>query len=137
MAGPDPATHEAAQRPQRYAMNSTAAAPAPRHGPRVKSREDEARVAVDQDAAEVGIIGSFGLRAGPVCAKVWRYIGLGAKMSFKEDVADLAKRAISAQAVAQTEEATKNAIVMPFCAPWDLMFSTQHGWSQNTSLMLA
>lgn len=35
-------------------------------------------------------------------------------MSFKEDVADLAKRAISAQAVAQTEEATKNAIVMPF-----------------------
>ncbi len=35
-------------------------------------------------------------------------------MSFKEDVADLARRAISAQAVAQTEEATKNAIVMPF-----------------------
>lgn len=35
-------------------------------------------------------------------------------MSFKEDVADLAKRAISAQAIAQTEEATKNAIVMPF-----------------------
>ena len=35
-------------------------------------------------------------------------------MSFKEDVAELAKRAISAQAVAQTEEATKNAIVMPF-----------------------
>ena len=35
-------------------------------------------------------------------------------MSFKEDVADLAKRAVSAQAVAQTEEATKNAIVMPF-----------------------
>jgi len=35
-------------------------------------------------------------------------------MSFKEDVVDLAKRAISAQAVAQTEEATKNAIVMPF-----------------------
>jgi hypothetical protein len=35
-------------------------------------------------------------------------------LSFKEDVADLAKRAISAQAVAQTEEATKNAIVMPF-----------------------
>lgn len=35
-------------------------------------------------------------------------------MSFKEDVADLAKRAISAQAVAQTEEATKNAIIMPF-----------------------
>ncbi|MFD1253728.1 hypothetical protein DEVEQU_03567 [Devosia equisanguinis] len=35
-------------------------------------------------------------------------------MSFKEDVADLAKRAISAQAVAQTEEATKNAIVLPF-----------------------
>jgi predicted type IV restriction endonuclease len=34
-------------------------------------------------------------------------------MTFKEDVADLAKRAISAQAVAQTEEATKNAIVMP------------------------
>jgi hypothetical protein len=35
-------------------------------------------------------------------------------MSFKEDVADLAKRAISAQAIAQTEEATKNAIVLPF-----------------------
>lgn len=35
-------------------------------------------------------------------------------MTFKEEVADLAKRAISAQAVAQTEEATKNAIVMPF-----------------------
>ncbi|MBL8600095.1 MAG: type I restriction enzyme HsdR N-terminal domain-containing protein [Devosia sp.] len=35
-------------------------------------------------------------------------------MTFREDVADLAKRAISAQAVAQTEEATKNAIVMPF-----------------------
>lgn len=35
-------------------------------------------------------------------------------MSFKEEVADLAKRAISAQAIAQTEEATKNAIVMPF-----------------------
>jgi len=35
-------------------------------------------------------------------------------MSFKEDVVDLAKRAVSAQAVAQTEEATKNAIVMPF-----------------------
>lgn len=35
-------------------------------------------------------------------------------MTFKDDVADLAKRAISAQAVAQTEEATKNAIVMPF-----------------------
>ncbi|RYG85135.1 MAG: restriction endonuclease, partial [Alphaproteobacteria bacterium] len=35
-------------------------------------------------------------------------------MSFREDVADLAKRAISAQTVAQTEEATKNAIVMPF-----------------------
>lgn len=35
-------------------------------------------------------------------------------MSFKEDVADLAKRAISAQAIAQTEEATKNAIIMPF-----------------------
>ena len=35
-------------------------------------------------------------------------------MAFKDDVADLAKRAISAQAVAQTEEATKNAIVMPF-----------------------
>ena len=35
-------------------------------------------------------------------------------MSFKEDVADLAKRATSAQAVAQTEEATKNAIVMQF-----------------------
>lgn len=35
-------------------------------------------------------------------------------MSFKEDVADLAKRAVNAQAVAQTEEATKNAIVMPF-----------------------
>lgn len=35
-------------------------------------------------------------------------------MSFKEEVSDLAKRAISAQAVAQTEEATKNAIVMPF-----------------------
>lgn len=35
-------------------------------------------------------------------------------MTFKEDVADLARRAISAQAVAQTEEATKNAIVMPF-----------------------
>jgi len=35
-------------------------------------------------------------------------------MSFKEDVADLAKRAVSAQAIAQTEEATKNAIVMPF-----------------------
>ncbi len=34
-------------------------------------------------------------------------------MAFKDDVADLAKRAISAQAVAQTEEATKNAIVMP------------------------
>jgi hypothetical protein len=38
----------------------------------------------------------------------------GETMSFKEDVADLAKRAVSAQAVAQTEEATKNAIVMPF-----------------------
>jgi predicted type IV restriction endonuclease len=35
-------------------------------------------------------------------------------MTFKEDVADLAKRAISAQAIAQTEEATKNAIIMPF-----------------------
>ncbi|MGN6487757.1 MAG: type I restriction endonuclease [Devosia sp.] len=35
-------------------------------------------------------------------------------MTFKDDVADLAKRAIRAQAVAQTEEATKNAIVMPF-----------------------
>jgi hypothetical protein len=35
-------------------------------------------------------------------------------MTFKEDVADLARRAISAQAIAQTEEATKNAIVMPF-----------------------
>lgn len=35
-------------------------------------------------------------------------------MTFKDDVADLARRAISAQAVAQTEEATKNAIVMPF-----------------------
>ena len=35
-------------------------------------------------------------------------------MTFKDDVADLAKRAISAQAIAQTEEATKNAIVMPF-----------------------
>ena len=40
--------------------------------------------------------------------------GVGKVMSFKEDVADLAKRAISAQAIAQTEEATKNAIVMPF-----------------------
>jgi hypothetical protein len=39
---------------------------------------------------------------------------MGASMTFKEEVADLAKRAISAQAVAQTEEATKNAIVMPF-----------------------
>lgn len=35
-------------------------------------------------------------------------------MSFKDAVAELAKRAVSAQAVAQTEEATKNAIVMPF-----------------------
>jgi len=35
-------------------------------------------------------------------------------MSFKDSVADLAKRAINAQSVAQTEEATKNAIVMPF-----------------------
>lgn len=35
-------------------------------------------------------------------------------MTFKDDVADLARRAISAQAIAQTEEATKNAIVMPF-----------------------
>lgn len=35
-------------------------------------------------------------------------------MKFKEDVADLAKRAISAHAISQTEEATKNAIVMPF-----------------------
>jgi len=35
-------------------------------------------------------------------------------MSFKEDVADLAKRAISAQAIAQTEEATKSATVTPF-----------------------
>lgn len=35
-------------------------------------------------------------------------------MSFKEDVADLAKRAISAQTVAHTEEATKTAVVMPF-----------------------
>lgn len=35
-------------------------------------------------------------------------------MSFREDVSDLAKRAVSAQGVAQTEEATKNAIVMPF-----------------------
>jgi hypothetical protein len=35
-------------------------------------------------------------------------------MSFKDNVAELAKRAISAQAIAQTEEATKNAIVMPF-----------------------
>jgi len=35
-------------------------------------------------------------------------------MSFKEDVADLAKRALSAQTIAQTEEATKNAVVMPF-----------------------
>lgn len=39
---------------------------------------------------------------------------LGAPMSFKEDVADLAKRAISAQTIAQTEEATKTAIIMPF-----------------------
>ncbi|RUT30268.1 restriction endonuclease [Arsenicitalea aurantiaca] len=39
---------------------------------------------------------------------------MGAIMSFRETVADLAKRAISAQAIAQTEEATKNAIVMPF-----------------------
>lgn len=38
----------------------------------------------------------------------------GDGMTFKDDVADLARRAISAQAVAQTEEATKNAIVMPF-----------------------
>lgn len=35
-------------------------------------------------------------------------------MTFKDDVADLARRAKSAMAVAQTEEATKNAIVMPF-----------------------
>lgn len=35
-------------------------------------------------------------------------------MSFKEDVADLAKRALAAQTVAHTEEATKNAIIMPF-----------------------
>lgn len=35
-------------------------------------------------------------------------------MSFKDSVAELAKRALNAQAVAQTEEATKNAIVMPF-----------------------
>ncbi len=39
---------------------------------------------------------------------------MGEYMTFKDDVADLAKRAISAQAIAQTEEATKNAIVMPF-----------------------
>lgn len=41
-------------------------------------------------------------------------IVLGDAISFREEVADLAKRAISAQAIAQTEEATKNAIVMPF-----------------------
>jgi len=35
-------------------------------------------------------------------------------MSFREEVTDLAKRAINAQTIAQTEEATKNAIVMPF-----------------------
>lgn len=35
-------------------------------------------------------------------------------MTFKDDVEDLARRAKSAMAVAQTEEATKNAIVMPF-----------------------
>ena len=35
-------------------------------------------------------------------------------MTFKDDVADLARRAISAQGIAQTEEATKNAVVMPF-----------------------
>lgn len=39
---------------------------------------------------------------------------MGEYMTFRDDVADLAKRAISAQAIAQTEEATKNAIVMPF-----------------------
>ncbi|EJK82232.1 restriction endonuclease [Agrobacterium rhizogenes] len=35
-------------------------------------------------------------------------------MSFKEEVAELSKRAVSAQNIALTEEATKNALVMPF-----------------------
>ncbi|NLS04721.1 hypothetical protein HGP14_15295 [Rhizobium sp. P32RR-XVIII] len=35
-------------------------------------------------------------------------------MSFKEHVAELSKRAVSAQNIALTEEATKNALVMPF-----------------------
>src|SRR5690606_7871760 len=41
--------------------------------------------------------------------KLW-----GLAMSFRDSVVELAKRATSAQAVAQTEEATKNAIIMPF-----------------------
>lgn len=35
-------------------------------------------------------------------------------MSFKEQVAELSKRAVAAQNIALTEEATKNALVMPF-----------------------
>lgn len=35
-------------------------------------------------------------------------------MSFKEQVTELSKRAVSAQNIALTEEATKNALVMPF-----------------------
>lgn len=35
-------------------------------------------------------------------------------MSFKEQVTELSKRAVSAQTIALTEEATKNALVMPF-----------------------
>ncbi len=48
-------------------------------------------------------------------------------MTFKEDIDDLAKRAISAQSVAHTEEATKNAVILPFlrCLGFDVFDPTQ------------
>jgi len=48
-------------------------------------------------------------------------------VTFKEEVDDLAKRAIAAQSVAQTEEATKNAVILPFlrCLGFDVFDPSQ------------
>lgn len=48
-------------------------------------------------------------------------------MSFKEEIDDLAKRAIAAQSVAHTEEATKNAVILPFlrCLGFDVFDPNQ------------
>lgn len=58
-------------------------------------------------------------------------------MSFKDHISDLAERANTAMSVAQTEEATKNAVIMPFIRAlgFDVFDPTQS--CRSSSLMLA